>query len=134
MQATSFRIGQIAGGLPNGAWSTTDWVPILIKSSLALGALPSAVGTVSWLPGPAVAKILLDVAFSPGRMAEPALNVVHPRPVAWDYVMSAVNESLIEEGVLQRPLPLIKFSEWFDLLQALGPSTTNIKEVVRRNH
>jgi len=67
-------------------------------------------------------------------MAEPALNVVHPRPVAWDYVMSAVNESLIEEGVLQRPLPLIKFSEWFDLLQALGPSTTNIKEVVRRNH
>jgi hypothetical protein len=44
IQATSFRIGQLSGGLPNGAWATSDWVPILVKSSLELGALPSATG------------------------------------------------------------------------------------------
>lgn len=44
LQGTSFRIGQISGGLPNGAWSTTDWIPSLIKSSLQLGALPDAQG------------------------------------------------------------------------------------------
>jgi thioester reductase-like protein len=133
LQATSLRIGQITGGLPNGAWSTTDWVPILIKSSLALGALPSAIGTVSWLPGPAVARIILDVAFSPGGLAEPALNVVHPRPVTWDYIMGIFNEVLVEEGILQSPLPLIRFSEWFELLQALDSSMNNINDVVRRN-
>lgn len=44
LQSTSFRIGQISGGHPNGAWATTDWVPILIKSSLNLNALPVATG------------------------------------------------------------------------------------------
>jgi len=129
LQSISFRIGQISGGVPNGAWSTTDWVPILVKSSIALGALPSAIGTVSWLPGPAVARILLDAAFSPGKLAEPAMNVVHPRPVAWDFVMSIMNESLVQEGILQRPLPLISFSEWFDRLQAVDTSPDNINDI-----
>jgi len=41
---TVLRIGQIAGGAPLGAWATTDWVPTMVKSSIAIGALPSAVG------------------------------------------------------------------------------------------
>jgi thioester reductase-like protein len=40
LPATSFRIGQISGGPPRGAWSTTDWLPIIVKSSVSLGALP----------------------------------------------------------------------------------------------
>jgi thioester reductase-like protein len=44
LQATSLRIGQVSGGFPNGAWATSDWVPILVKSSIALGALPNAPG------------------------------------------------------------------------------------------
>ena len=43
----SLRIGQITGGHPNGAWATTDWFPIMIKSGLELGALPSAQGVSS---------------------------------------------------------------------------------------
>jgi thioester reductase-like protein len=44
LQATSFRIGQVTGGEPNGAWSTTDWLPIIVKSSLTIGMLPDAIG------------------------------------------------------------------------------------------
>jgi thioester reductase-like protein len=44
LQTTSFRIGQISGGHANGAWATTDWVPIMVKSSIALGCLPAAEG------------------------------------------------------------------------------------------
>lgn len=43
LRATSLRIGQIAGG-PNGSWATTDWVPIIVKSSIALGAFPISHG------------------------------------------------------------------------------------------
>lgn len=43
LHATSLRIGQIAGG-HGGAWATTDWFPIIVKSSIALGALPEAAG------------------------------------------------------------------------------------------
>ena len=52
LRSTSFRIGQISGGHPNGAWATTDWVPILVKSSLKLNALPTAAGVgcfVTWI-------------------------------------------------------------------------------------
>ena len=40
---TSTRIGQIAGG-HGGSWATTDWFPIIVKSSIAPGALPEAAG------------------------------------------------------------------------------------------
>lgn len=40
LRTTSLRIGQLFGGLPMGAWSTTDWIPILVKTSKTLGHLP----------------------------------------------------------------------------------------------
>ncbi len=49
IQACSLRIGQICGGEPNGAWSFTDWVPILVKSSIALKALPDTQGVRSFV-------------------------------------------------------------------------------------
>lgn len=47
LKATSFRIGQISGGLSNGAWATSDWVPILVKSAINMNALPTATGVGS---------------------------------------------------------------------------------------
>lgn len=37
------RVGQISGGI-NGSWNTSDWVPAIIKSSVALGCLPEMTG------------------------------------------------------------------------------------------
>ncbi|KAJ7277843.1 male sterility protein-domain-containing protein [Mycena rebaudengoi] len=33
LEAISFRIGQVCGSASNGAWSTTDWVPAIVKST-----------------------------------------------------------------------------------------------------
>lgn len=44
LNSTSFRIGQICGSFPRGAWSTSDWTPIMIKSGLEMGALPDTRG------------------------------------------------------------------------------------------
>ncbi|KAJ7123135.1 hypothetical protein C8R44DRAFT_981308 [Mycena epipterygia] len=46
-RSTSFRIGQICGGPPVGAWSTTEWFPVLVKSSMAMGMFPVFSGAVS---------------------------------------------------------------------------------------
>lgn len=40
------RVGQIAGGI-NGAWNTSDWVPSIVKSSVALKCLPLMKGVCS---------------------------------------------------------------------------------------
>lgn len=34
------RMGQACGPKTTGAWGTTEWFPMLVKSSLALGCFP----------------------------------------------------------------------------------------------
>jgi thioester reductase-like protein len=53
LQTTSLRIGQISGSKAKGTWATTDWLPILVKSSIALGSLPEAKGVSGDLPSSA---------------------------------------------------------------------------------
>ncbi|KIK65753.1 hypothetical protein GYMLUDRAFT_240230 [Collybiopsis luxurians FD-317 M1] len=112
LQVTSFRIGQVTGGAPNGAWATSDWVPIIVKSSLSLNVLPDTFGVVSWIPMDAVCNTLLDVGFSP-EPTPMAVNVVHPNPVPWTFVMETIRETLIEEKSLPaEALPLVPYSDW----------------------
>ncbi|KAL1663173.1 hypothetical protein GGF50DRAFT_116273 [Schizophyllum commune] len=111
---SSVRVGQVCGGKPRGAWATTDWFPILVKTSIALGALPSDEQDVTWLPMDAVAGTLLDAAFSQSALA-PSHNIVHPRPICWSRMIMHVQNSL--KTVLQRDVPVVSFGDWFAKLE-----------------
>ncbi|KAF9067908.1 hypothetical protein BDP27DRAFT_1327979 [Rhodocollybia butyracea] len=116
LHVSSFRIGQITGG-QNGAWALSDWLPMIIKSSLALGILPDATGVVSWLPAEAVAGAILDVAFT-SESPPLAINLVHPKPVAWSSVMTMIRESFISVKSLNlEALPLVSFKSWVKALE-----------------
>ncbi|KAG1750096.1 putative aminoadipate reductase [Suillus lakei] len=137
LPASSFRIGQISGGPPRGAWSTTNWLPIIVKSSISLGALPEAKGVslsllrfVSWIPPHAVSNAILDVAFA--EEGPPiAVNLVHPRPIAWRTLMQPIGDALFERKVTGNPLPLVSFSEWLEQLESRAKdlSEENIKHI-----
>ncbi|KAG1726867.1 putative aminoadipate reductase [Suillus paluster] len=114
LQATSLRVGQIAGG-PTGAWATTDWVPILVKSSLALGSLPNLPGVVSWTPADRVAAAALDVALSETYV--PLVNMTHPRPVQWQTIFEGVRDALAASGKTSHSLPLEPYSDWMQKLE-----------------
>ncbi|KAJ7056386.1 putative aminoadipate reductase [Mycena amicta] len=123
LPATSFRIGQISGSQSNGAWSTTDWVPALVKSSITLGNFPSdPTGTIAWLPSEAVAQAIVDVALTEEEQPF-AVNLVHPRPVAWDAIMGAMAK------VAQ--LPLVPITEWVAQVDRLGknPSAEDMEQI-----
>ncbi|KAF8878948.1 putative aminoadipate reductase [Infundibulicybe gibba] len=124
LQATSFRIGQISGGLPNGAWATTDWIPILVKSSLALGALPSAAGVVSWIPMNSVSQAILETAFSIDPPAV-ALNLVHPRPIEWNSIITAIGHALRRRQLANESFPIIPFQQWFGRLEERARTATD---------
>lgn len=84
----------------------------------------------------AVAQTLFDVALSAETKTQPALNIVHPRPVAWNSIISAVNDALVQEDVMKERLPVVEFSKWFELLEAKAredSSTKHINDVVCRN-
>ncbi|KAJ7045268.1 male sterility protein-domain-containing protein [Mycena alexandri] len=138
LEATSFRIGQITGSSSNGAWATTDWVPAFVKSSIALGNFPSdPFGVVAWLPPEAIAKAIIGVGLSAEEYTSPsslsyirgssaekpsfAINLVHPRPVAWDVVISS----------MAGELPLIPFVNWVQQLQvrSVGATVKDIENI-----
>ncbi|KAJ7625698.1 putative aminoadipate reductase, partial [Roridomyces roridus] len=116
LEATSFRIGQVSGATSSGAWSTTDWVPAIVKSSLALGAFPSdSSSLVAWLPAEAVSGAIVDAALATA-IPPFAINLVHPRPVPWDLVMSSMAESA--------KIPLKPFAEWVKDIRDRAPNAT----------
>ncbi|RDB20216.1 Non-canonical non-ribosomal peptide synthetase FUB8 [Hypsizygus marmoreus] len=121
LHVTSFRIGQISSGRPRGAWAISDWLPILVKSSLVLGVLPLAEGVVSWVPADAVAKSIIDVALA-DEAAPIALNLVHPRPVEWNSVI--INIKVAVKDVLNKELSLVSFHDWFASLRDRAVNAT----------
>lgn len=149
LPATSFRIGQITGGAPRGAWSTTDWIPIIVKSSVTLGTLPEAHGVsrstgsffgaytypkvTSWLPPYAVSDAILDVAFA-DEEPPPTMNLVHPRPVTWKSVVQPISEAIYQKGLTSSPLPLISFTQWVERLEkhAVDTSEEDVRRAVSR--
>ncbi|KAJ7153945.1 hypothetical protein C8R43DRAFT_1096467 [Mycena crocata] len=124
LQADCLRIGQICGSLPNGAWATSDWLPILVKSSITLGSLPLANGVVSWIDFDTVAHAVLEVAFSPKPDAEQScsiMNLVHPRPVEWNFVMRSLHDLLETTAKCEgktMELKLVSLSEWCSQLES----------------
>ncbi|KAJ6457233.1 acetyl-CoA synthetase-like protein [Mycena sanguinolenta] len=109
VEATSFRIGQVCGSASNGAWSTTDWVPAMVKSSMTLRHFPSdPSGFIAWISPEAVSRTIVDAALS-SKPPPFAINLVHPRPVLWDFVVSTLANTA--------QLPLIPFADWVQQLQ-----------------
>ncbi|KAF8215590.1 acetyl-CoA synthetase-like protein [Mycena galopus ATCC 62051] len=123
LEGTSFRIGQVCGSASNGSWSTSDWVPAIVKSSIALGNFPSdPSGVVAWITPEAVSHTIVDAALTVERPPF-AVNLVHSRPVPWDFIMSTMANAV--------PLPLVPFADWVQQLQDLSTRATaeNIQRI-----
>ncbi|KAJ8690287.1 hypothetical protein PTI98_011728 [Pleurotus ostreatus] len=105
------RVGQISGS-PNGNWNTTDWVPVIFKSSATLGCLPEYKGICSWIPLDLCARAIVEM-----RNAQPAklvVHLVHPRPVSAKRVFHYAGDQF------HPPLPLIPYTEWVKKLEDIA--------------
>ncbi|KAJ3918426.1 acetyl-CoA synthetase-like protein [Lentinula edodes] len=120
LNATSFRIGQISGSSPNGAWAMSDWFPMVVESSLKLNMFPNANGVISWIPMDAVADAIVDVGLSSPGSLPFAVNLVHPNPVPWSQMILNVQMAVIKSKQLKADaLPVVPFHTWFEALQAV---------------
>ena len=99
------RLGQLSGGA-NGAWRTTEWIPSMISTSLALGCVPDGSGDATWIPVDTSAAAVLDFLDAPARV----LHVQHPRPVSWTSAIQHFSAAL--------NLPVAPYTEWFSRLES----------------
>ncbi|KAH8103378.1 hypothetical protein BXZ70DRAFT_1055180, partial [Cristinia sonorae] len=124
----TIRIGQIAGSMTTGSWNVSDWVPIIVKSSLSLGCLPDLPGDVSWFAMDTICHTILDVLHLHERRNLPELmNVVHPRPTPWHNIMEDLNDAF----GLGNSLPLIPFEQWTTKVEemAVNPTGSDLQDV-----
>jgi len=120
LRTTSFRIGQLAGSMVNGAWNTTDWVPHIVKAGCIMGSLPSMndEDIISWLPVDAAAISIVQAMHSSGEGSR-TLHVCHPYPATWNATMSEIADWLERKGYR---IELEPYSEWFSKLESSGSS------------
>ncbi|KAG6902731.1 hypothetical protein C0995_012395 [Termitomyces sp. Mi166 len=123
LQSPIIRVGQISGGRPRGVWPITEWLPILFKSSLSLGAIPESSGIASWLGADTLSATIVDLALSEHSTPLPrALNLVHPRPVQQSVIIRSIKKAIAE--ILGHDLKLIPLNQWFRILEERAENAT----------
>lgn len=120
-QTTSIRFGQLSGTLGFGYWSTTDWLPLLVKSYEVVGALPLAGpnDTVSWIAMDVAARTYADVALAQSEpravngdtdAGETTLHVVNPSLALWNDIVPHLAAALGTKTV--------PYAEWLARVEA----------------
>ncbi|KAA1477168.1 hypothetical protein DENSPDRAFT_786302 [Dentipellis sp. KUC8613] len=126
LRATIVRSGQLAGAEGTGAWSRTEFIPILMKSSLLLGVVPEDLPNVRWLPVNIAARILDSMVHteppSPGSTSYYNLETSVSLP--WTKVVDVISK-FPSEGALDK----IPASNWLDKVKA-APSDNPAKRLL----
>lgn len=126
------RIGQLCGPVLHGVkgkWPEQEWVPSLIRSSIALGVLPTTLGpteVLDWVPVDVAARIVVETVtpFAEHKLPESRkglrqnkkaeaqfFHIVNPRTSQWADLLPTMLERM--KGV-----ETVTFVEWVDALKA----------------
>ncbi|HVR62303.1 MAG TPA: SDR family oxidoreductase, partial [Polyangia bacterium] len=81
LDARVLRVGQIIGDTRHGAWNATEAIPLMIRSAVSMGALPTLNDTLTWLPIDVVAQVIVEICQA--REAHDVYHVVNPRSLNW---------------------------------------------------
>lgn len=107
LKATVVRAAQLSGSRRTGAWSRTEHIPIMLKSSLALGMLPILSNSVRWTPVDIAADIIADVTLDKTSPSSTRyFHLQNPDTTSWDFVADAVYKA---SGGAVRGVPI---HEW----------------------
>ena len=76
-----------------------------------------------------VAQSVLELTFSQNALP-PIANLVHPRPIAWTFMISSVCEAL--QTLASKKLSIVPFADWFTSLEthSRGATRDDIARIV----
>jgi len=110
LDARVLRVGQIIGDTRHGQWNPTEAIPLMLRSAVTLGALPTLDDTLNWLPVDTVARVIVELARAVGDQA--VYHVVNPHAFHWTRDLLPM---LRDAGLHFEPLSP---REWLDRLAA----------------
>ncbi|PWY76131.1 NRPS-like enzyme [Aspergillus sclerotioniger CBS 115572] len=126
---TVFRVGQISGPTTvQGLWNLDEWVPTLVKTSKAVGKVPSDLGgyLVDWVPVDTLATITTELMHTrrqnQSHTSHAVYHLVNPSKTAWSTLVPAIEARY--PGIEAIPL-----DTWLNELEAIkNPSESEVHE------
>ncbi|KAK4508529.1 hypothetical protein PRZ48_002268 [Zasmidium cellare] len=118
--ATSIRVGVLAGSRRTGYSNPVEHIPSIIRSSQTVGYVPNLMGDVSWTPVDDAARVLTDLALSE-ESKHPVYHLSNPNRQSWSAIATWAAEEL---GLA--PSRIIPLKEWTQRVKEFtGPSHEN---------
>ena len=128
------RVGQVAGPINSpGAWNKNEWFPSLVISSVAVGAVPETLGSMSidWVPIDVLADVLHEITIFEQR--EPAnttrgavvMQPVNSHVVSWQSLLPSVRRVLDTKA--RKPLQVVTLREWIGKVRTEAEKTRDDK-------
>jgi thioester reductase-like protein len=113
LDARVLRVGQIVGDTQHGQWNATEAIPLMIRSAISIGALPTLNDTLTWLPIDVVAQAMVEICRS-GKRHE-VYHVVNPKSFHWtrDFLPMLASAGLVFEQVAA--------ADWLQRLASSNP-------------
>ncbi|KAI1121295.1 male sterility protein-domain-containing protein [Nemania abortiva] len=125
------RVGQMAGPIASpGSWNASEWLPMLVNTSKALGILPKSLGVsddIDWVPIDVVAEVFMDVlrhelgSSSRGRCQ--VYHISNPHKTTWGALLPATCQ------ILGSNIGLVPFHEWVHKLQQQGSREYDVNKL-----
>ncbi|KAF8508271.1 male sterility protein-domain-containing protein, partial [Gautieria morchelliformis] len=122
LRKTIVRVGQLSGMTTNGAWSSSEHVPILFKSSVALGMVPVDLPPVRWVPTDIAASVIIKQAFQDDTPLQ-YFAVENPTPTPWSTIVSALSSES------PKPLQHVSMAAWVEYIQKSSPDPETVPAV-----
>jgi thioester reductase-like protein len=121
------RFGQVGGSSPpvKYAWPAQGWLLAIIRASKAMGAFPTHVAPVDWIPIDILAKQIVGVVEDkPKDRGYQVFNLVHSEVAPWDVFLNTLIKHFNIAGVK------ISLPEWLNKLEEAAQTNPDAKEYV----
>ncbi|KEF56727.1 uncharacterized protein A1O9_06917 [Exophiala aquamarina CBS 119918] len=125
--STIIRVGQIGGPTVGpGYWNKTDWIPMLIKTSQAIAAVPDTLSymPVDFVPGDMAASVVVEFAqarqTSQNESRCEFFHLINPTRVTWESLLPAIHRRFAAK--------VVSFTEWVDKVKLIKLTDNAISE------
>ncbi|KAF8496036.1 hypothetical protein JB92DRAFT_2991783 [Gautieria morchelliformis] len=122
LRSTIVRVGQLSGMTTNGAWSSSEHVPILFKSSVAIGMVPVDLPPVRWVPTDIAASVIINEAFQDDTPLQ-YFAVENPTLTPWATVAGALSSAS------PKPLKHVSIAAWVEHIRKSNPDPGQVPAV-----
>lgn len=140
------RVGQIAGKVrdnqaPGSVWNPVEWLPSIVITSIALGALPNDLGAelnnIAWMPSDILSTTLVEIGTSTNKKTgeksgAQVFNLVNPSPTTWQLIAPIIISSI--EKHTKKKISIVDSADWLEKLRRATEDFPGTMTELARTH